>query len=197
MSLQTEPIAEQNGEGLLSAAYRPDPVDPGFRQETEDKLLALGRELAAKRPAAQQAALAASSLPANAAPSPRAPRPSSPDPSLTRLRVRLGWAMGLAAALSCVYLSHRAHHPPGPSRTSETLPSADDLSSTQFTVSKETMFFGLTPKTRPAAKPVTPVKAGETLTTNAGQRRRAVLEDGSVVYLNENTQVQNRGSRKI
>src|SRR5262245_53561333 len=119
MSLQTEPIAEQNVERLLSAAYRPEPVDPGFRQETEDKLLALARELAAKRPAAQQAALAASSAPANAAPSPLASRPSSPDPSLTRLRVRLGWAMGLAAALSCVYLIHRANNPPGASGTSD------------------------------------------------------------------------------
>ena len=37
-------IAERNIERLISEAYRPEPVDPAFIAETEEKLLAAARE---------------------------------------------------------------------------------------------------------------------------------------------------------
>src|SRR5690349_5016300 len=47
----------------------------------------------------------------------------------------------------------------------------------------------LTPRPRPAAPPAEPLKVGDTLRTGRGERKRAALPDGSVVYVNQDTTV--------
>ena len=42
-------IADQNVERLLVAAYKPEPIDPAFVLETEEKLLSAARVEAASR----------------------------------------------------------------------------------------------------------------------------------------------------
>lgn len=49
---------------------------------------------------------------------------------------------------------------------------------------------GLIPRKRPDAPKAALAKTGDTIETTAGQRRRVVLPDGSVLYINQNTRVQ-------
>jgi hypothetical protein len=55
----------------------------------------------------------------------------------------------------------------------------------------------LTPRPRPAGPAVHPAAVGETIQTLAGQRRRITLNDGSVLYLNQNTIVQVTAERRV
>src|SRR5262249_52632901 len=55
----------------------------------------------------------------------------------------------------------------------------------------------LTPRPRPPAPAVKPVAVGSAVTTNAHGRRRVVLPDGSVLYLNENTRVRLAADRVL
>lgn len=180
MSLHTQDVADRNVERLLTTAYRPEVIDPGFIQETQDKLLAAARNLAEAR---KQSA-----------------PPAAPARDYSRLRLKLGWAMGLAAALACVYLVHRANN-----HAVRTLPDqpqpgvrkAKKGLSAEFAAVRPESFPGLKPKARPDAAPATPLKIGETITTGPGERRRVFLEDGSVLYVNEDTQVRQPAPRKV
>jgi len=51
------------------------------------------------------------------------------------------------------------------------------------------LVLGLTPRARPTPPPAQPLAVGETIRTRAGERRRAALPDGSVVYVNQGTTV--------
>ena len=55
----------------------------------------------------------------------------------------------------------------------------------------------LTPGPRPVAAAATPLASGQTLSTAAGERRRAALPDGSVLYLNQNTTVRCEAGRRV
>lgn len=50
--------------------------------------------------------------------------------------------------------------------------------------------YGLKPRSRPEAPKTEPIKAGESVATRAGEKRRLVLPDGSLLYLNQNTTVE-------
>ena len=54
----------------------------------------------------------------------------------------------------------------------------------------------LTPRPRAAVPEIT-VRVGAELTTGPGERRRVNLADGSVLYLNANTQVRNTADRQV
>src|SRR5262245_54090942 len=75
-------IADQNVERLLVAAYRPEPIDPAFVVETEEKLLK-----AAQTESSSRASLLK----------------MEPDARLSRIRRRLSWVM-IAAAVSAAFL---------------------------------------------------------------------------------------------
>ncbi|MFO0966600.1 MAG: FecR family protein [Gemmataceae bacterium] len=169
-------IADKNIERLVTAAYRPEALDPGFVKETEDKLRVCARELAQARQ--QTDPLSA----------------PAPAPALRRLRARLGWAMTAAAVLACVYLLHRAASP-----RATTIPEPErrfSVGDTRTTTLEKTTRARLTPKPRSAPPAAKPIPNGETVATNAGERRRVVLEDGSVVFLNQRTQIR-AGERRI
>lgn len=179
MSLQLHDIGDKNVERLLAEAYRPVGIDPGFVQETQDKLLAAAQELACAR---QQVV----SL-----------TPARPARDYTTVRRRLGWAMGLAAALACVYLVNRASQ-----HQAKTLPTKerDTLAAHRAIIDKlvpARTAIGLTPRPRSAAPAGFGLKVGESLTTRAGEKRRVVLEDGSILYVNGGSEVKHMTARHI
>jgi ferric-dicitrate binding protein FerR (iron transport regulator) len=55
----------------------------------------------------------------------------------------------------------------------------------------------LTSKQRATAPKVKPLAVGDELRTEAGQRRRAVLPDGSVVYVNQDTRIKINAPRRL
>ncbi len=57
--------------------------------------------------------------------------------------------------------------------------------------------FGMNPRAKPDAPKTAALAVGETATTAAGEKRRVVLPDGSLVYLNQNTKVEITRDRHI
>src|SRR5262245_2142238 len=162
-------IADRNIERLLGVAYKPEPIDPAFLLETEEKLLAAARDE-------------------------RRTQQASPDDAakLLRIRRRLGWAMAAAAAVLGVLLVQYAKTPSGSqlARTTEKLHELEDVKSGVASPlnrpgGPSRGVQGLTAKVRP--EPVKPqqLAVGETLATKQGERRRVSLEDGSLLFVNE------------
>src|SRR5205085_11538748 len=56
---------------------------------------------------------------------------------------------------------------------------------------------GLTPQARQNPASVKPVAVGETLQTRTGERRRVTLGDGSVLYLNQDTELKVEETRRV
>src|SRR5262249_35580704 len=153
-------IADQNVERLLGVAYKPEPIDPAFLLETEEKLLA----------AAQHAAEAETPAPADSA-------------KLLRIRRRLSWAMAAAAAVAVCAISWYVSRPSAPRQDG---PTATGQRSKGNFAPLASPFF-LTAKPRPeSAKPET-LEVGAALATAHGERRRVALADGSILFVNENT----------
>jgi ferric-dicitrate binding protein FerR (iron transport regulator)/tetratricopeptide (TPR) repeat protein len=95
-----------------------------------------------------------------------------------RRRVRpFAFVVAVAAAIVGLAWFLGVHsNPPAPPRPSGSEPGPDAV-------------LGLTPRPRPAAPPVQALAVGQTLHTRPGERRRAVLPDGSVIYVNQDTTV--------
>src|SRR5262245_8040438 len=55
----------------------------------------------------------------------------------------------------------------------------------------------LTSRARPAVTPAKPVPIGEEVRTDATQRRRLLLADGSVVYVHDDAEVKVTGERRL
>src|SRR5437867_4585248 len=89
-------IADRNVERLLGVAYKPEPIDPAFLLETEEKLLAAARD---ERRSQQTS-------PADTA-------------KLLRIRRRMGWAMAAAAAVAAYLLGCYVHWTPEPRQAQE------------------------------------------------------------------------------
>ncbi len=94
----------------------------------------------------------------------------------------------VAAAAAVVLLSRRWTEPTGRTTASDLL---------------KPLPFGLifppdelTPRPRPESPPPAKLAVGDSVETEAGQKRRLALPDGSVLYVNENTKVKLDGDRK-
>ncbi|MCI0684634.1 MAG: FecR domain-containing protein, partial [Gemmataceae bacterium] len=166
-------IADQNVERLLVAAYRPEPIDPAFVLETEEKLLT-----AARTESSARASLRAVGV--------------EPDANLMRIRRRLSWAMIAATVAAVTLLSFYARHE-WPNRLnvkSEPEPKAESIQRAAFPT-------GLTAKPRPAAAKPQAAEIGETIATKHNERRRVALADGSILYVNENTTLTSTAIRQL
>ncbi len=166
-------IADRNVERLLEVAYKPEPVDPAFVRETEEKLLAAAR-LQAER---------LQPVPADTA-------------KLARVRRRLSWAMAAAAAVIVVLLigySQRSTEPARKPLETASLPWHKDLERPDF----KTAALGLTPKPLPESDKPQVLAVSKTLTTAQGERRRVALADGSILFVNENTTLMHAGLRHL
>jgi ferric-dicitrate binding protein FerR (iron transport regulator)/tetratricopeptide (TPR) repeat protein len=101
---------------------------------------------------------------------------------------RAALVLGTLAAAACVVLALRWWYPgtkppgkPGPGPQPGPMARASYL---------------LTPRALPAAPETPAVAVGEQIETRAGERRRVRLPDGSILYVNENTQVHLTGTRR-
>jgi predicted Zn-dependent protease len=56
---------------------------------------------------------------------------------------------------------------------------------------------GLTARPRPAVRPAATLAAGATLRTQPGERRRAALDDGTVIYANQQTTLRYDGDHRL
>jgi ferric-dicitrate binding protein FerR (iron transport regulator) len=168
-------VADHNVERLIEASYKPEVPDPAFVRQLEDLLCATAQ---ANTP---------SKVPAKVLPI----RPSAPGTS----RRRLGWSLALAASIAVAvagwYLFGRTQPQPTPQ------PPENHLFALPTNVKLGEATTGLTPRARPPAPKVAPVRVGDWLTTKAGERRRVTLDDGSVLYLNQNTQAQYTAAREL
>jgi len=170
-------IAEQNIGRLVSAAYRPEEVDPEFAQSLQDYLCGMAAELAEKR-----------ALP---------PQPNADQVKYRRLRRRLGWAMAAAACVAILALVLYAENRQRGPFEYPIIAGDKSVGSGPALYSGGKAGTGLTPRARPAEKPARPVAVGTTVTTKAGERRRVTLDDGSILYLNQNSEATLTASRRL
>jgi hypothetical protein len=165
-------IAEQNVARLLGKAYQPEVPDPAFAQRVVARMHAAARE--------------------------RGTGPAAGPPRWSRTRQGLAWAAVAAAAAVtlAVVLGTRPRTPVAP-RT-EGVAAAGGARPSGAAVSAHAVgLHGLTARPRPPAPVEQPVAVGDTIRTQAGQRRRATLPDGSVVYLNQNSVLTVRADRQV
>jgi hypothetical protein len=117
----------------------------------------------------------------------RAAQPNDGD--LRQLRRRLGWAMATAAAVSAVALYLHAQ------RLGPTAPGPVAVQPAKPSPAATTAGLKPQPRTEPAETPF--LAPGATVRTEAGQRRRLLLPDGSVLYVNERTQLAFEAPRRL
>jgi hypothetical protein len=103
---------------------------------------------------------------------------------LRRFRQRMGWGLAVAASVALAALYWHAEHHAVLRRAASIPPTV--------TVPPSFVLAGmdrLTPRPRPAATPLQTLAVGQTIQTEAGQRRRVALSDGSIVFVNQNSRV--------
>src|SRR5581483_10883777 len=183
MTHDTDHIGEMNIERLVSVAYRPEALDEDFVQLIEQELCVAAREFAVVRP---------QTLPMPAA----APRTRT-------VQRRFGWAMGLAACVAVGFLIYYAQQKPreplagpGPSVKPATPQGPLAVPVTPMPWNGDATE-GMKPRGRAAVPQAAPLAVGETLSTRPGERRRVILSDGSVLYMNQNTEVKHPASRRL
>lgn len=191
-------IADQNVERLLVSAYKPEPIDPAFVLETEEKLLNAARTESSPR----------ASL-----------RGMEPDAKLLRIRRRLTWAMVAAAAVSAILLSwygFRESDDQAQRRVAKAIAEAEKSlrnrvrgfdsesnSGPRIDAGPEeskhaiARLTGLTAKPRPESAKPPALEIGATVATKHNERRRVALADGSILFINENTTLTQTASRQV
>jgi hypothetical protein len=181
---QAPDVVERNLERLLEKAYKPEVPDPEFARRVRDRLAAAGRERA---PA---------TVPLR--------RPS--------FRHRALIALAVAAAIAALAFLLNALTTPTPRVDDPTIVQKDDPSlpaprghgnfedlgppRTDAPRAAQPLAH-LTPRPRPEAPQVAKLAVGNTLRTKPGERRRVGLPDGSVLYLNQRTEVKLDADRHV
>jgi len=177
-------IADRNVERLLGAAYRPEPIDPAFVLETEEKLLCGARAEAAIHQVS-----------------------SAEVARLMRIRGRMSLAMAAAAAVAAFLVGWYASSGPRERSFEEW----DKLMAQAVkplkggfgpplnpNANKERISLsGLTAKPRAESAKPQAMAVGETLATKHGERRRVALADGSILFVNENTSLAQTAVRHL
>ncbi len=172
---QPADVADRNVERLLTQAYQPEAPSPGFVARLEERLLATART------AAHREIL------------PMAKHDQPADPRLQRVRWRLAAVMAAAATVACVALVMHAIQ----SRSERDTPTTAIAANTPAVIDPATGKEALTPKPRAAVKAPEAIVVGNVIKTELGQRRRLALPDGSILYVNQNTEVRLDQNRRL
>jgi ferric-dicitrate binding protein FerR (iron transport regulator) len=110
-----------------------------------------------------------------------------------RLRGRRFWAIlppiAAAAVLAVIGFYWLRHQPPASSPTKEMVYHGENLALDSVEL--------LIPRVKPAVPEPVVTAAGEKLTTRMGEKRRTVLTDGTVLYLNQNTSLEVASDRLV
>src|SRR5581483_1373219 len=124
-------------------------------------------------------------------------------PRTRTVQRRFGWAMGLAACVAVGFLIYYAQQKPreplagpGPSVKPATPQGPLAVPVTPMPWNGDATE-GMKPRGRAAVPQAAPLAVGETLSTRPGERRRVILSDGSVLYMNQNTEVKHPASRRL
>ena len=72
-----------------------------------------------------------------------------------------------------------------------------NVSDTPVTVAEAAGAIGMKPREKPADPKAKTLAVGETVVTVAGEKRRVILPDGSILYLNQNTNVELTSDRHL
>jgi hypothetical protein len=171
-------VADRNVQRLLSSAYQPEVPDAQFVAQTRQRL----------RSVATQAARGVSV----------ASKHDAVGNTATNWRIlaACGIAAGLLIALSVWNggTDNRESKAPRPKRDSS-------VERINFAASEQTSrpveSRQLTARPRDAAPQPNRVALGDVVETQAGQRRRLMLPDGSVLYMNQSTKVHISGDRRL
>jgi hypothetical protein len=166
-------FTEQNIQGLLKRAYNPEMPGPDFVNALTEKLCAKARDLAAERAAA-----------------PDAPVTVFRSSTIAHGPWWMGWAVVLGTAASVVAIVYYAatREPIDLSAHKEPHLRAQRPSPLPESVVQP-------PKPAPVAQNVLP-RSGKVI-TGPGERRRITLEDGSVLFLNQDSMVEYIGPRQV
>jgi len=173
--MELHDIGNSNVERLVGTSYKPELPDPEFVKGVTARMQAAALAMAAQAPGPQEE-------------------------HLYKVRRRLGWAMAVAAcAASVALILHAVDRPPTATRVRPQ--DADQVliqpgAANDVSLSGE-VSGGLMPRPRSAPSEEIKVPVGTDLTTGPGQRRRVNLADGSVLYLNSDTQVKYLAERQV
>ncbi len=163
------PVAEQNIARLIGDCYCAEQPDADFVHQTRRRML--------------DACMEAPS------PAPRE-RPGRRDTAAVRLSLwrALPWAALAAAVLLGVglWLGSQLSRPAAPIEIVR-VDEPNGAGRAAWRPAPEMIGAGLTPAAAPEATPPVPVEIGQPVRTEAGQRRRIALADGSVIYMKEGT----------
>jgi len=168
-----EPIGDQNVERLLSQSYRPENPDPALLPRVAEQMqsVSTSRPGVAVPPGSEKADESTRLL-----------------PMLTCMAAMLG---GLLLTI------HALVPPPGREKPTITRKEASYPPSMAKTNGAPIKTEHLKARALPAVQPADAIQPGQTLQTAAGQRQRVTLADGSVLYLNQNSQVRIAGNRQV
>ena len=185
-------VADENVARLVSQAYRPEQPDAEFVQRVKG---ALGAEAERRR---------------RPAVSPSVPPSDAGAPAKWPVLV----GVGVMAAALLIWLGRSGEDPRPRQRPSDrnpqiiagesskpTEPSGAPESQTKRDQPRAEIVRvgrrGITARPRPEAPPLERLAVGDVVTTSAGQRKRLGLPDGSVLYVNQDTQLRLDESRRI
>jgi ferric-dicitrate binding protein FerR (iron transport regulator)/predicted Zn-dependent protease len=173
--MQPHDIGDLNVERLVGASYKPEQPDPQFVAQLHARLQAAARS--------------------------RAPAQQPDQEHLRKIRRRLGWAMALAACVAGVALLLRAADRPEAAKKDQPRNGSEakvvNPDAPRAVPWGGEVAHGLTPRDRSAAVEEPKVTVGTTLNTKAGERRRVTLADGSVLYLNSDTEAKYVAERRV
>ncbi|MBL7132742.1 MAG: FecR domain-containing protein [Phycisphaerae bacterium] len=169
-------IGDLNIERLIGRAYEPETPDKDFAERVVSDMLSAARNEAARR-ARRQRTLKL----------------------LGRGLVRWGPAAAAAAILIAFLVSRITTEEPRPAaRRPERVSAAAPLPAPRdFPANPAMVARMLTARSRPPSRAGKPLAVGAVIRTQPRQRRRVVLTDGSVLYVNQDTEVVVTGRRRL
>ncbi len=215
-------IAERNVDRLLSEAYQPEVPPPAFAAGLRSRVLDAAREAAATRAAATPAPASPPTPEPSHVPVARPGGPSRFSVGLLAAGLAAGFGLALLSwpvttpragdggrDRDVVWVGGRAYVP-ATSRTGADDPAPDTALVPAPTTADAGRGAASAPPpidvapagaTVPAASPPAPeperAAVGTRIATAAGQRRRVALDDGSVLYVNEASEVAIDGHRRV
>jgi hypothetical protein len=169
----TPGVGDLNVERLVGASYKPDLPDPEFVTRVHEQMQMAAASLACGAEARQ----------------------------LARLRRRLGFAMTIGLGLAASVLFAIAANRPAPvaqeTAKKKAVDDESELDPAQGNSWSGQAGLGTTARPRPAGPAPAVIEVGAELATKSGERRRVLLADGSVLFVNQETRLRYVAARHL
>ena len=188
-------VGDQNVEKLLAQAYAPERIDEAFAARVKAQMM-VGCDLSHHKATGEE----------HSPPDERCDE-SHPTPGSERratTRILRPWAVAAWGSIAAVLLIAFGVWLAGQMGRGETLSSRDGVVDRRRggifesrAVDAPAQLTGLTAKARTKAAEAKPLALGDAIQTKANERRRTVLPDGSVLYIDQNTSVTLDAERRL